>query len=107
MQAWLLYRMRFLIAADLAGAWAGFGGLAAQLNHLAIVMNISITDSVSIALPYGRLVRDFLAERARPRHEMTLGWELPRRLFFGWESGYESSRDGRTPPRGCSSQGIA
>ena len=25
MQAWLLYQMRFLIAADLAGAWLGFG----------------------------------------------------------------------------------
>ena len=48
MQAWLLYQMRFLIAADLAGAWLGFGGLASQLNHLSIVMNISIVDSASV-----------------------------------------------------------
>ena len=73
MQAWLLYRLRFSIAPDLAEAWAGFGGLAAQLNHLAIVMNISIADSAAVALSYGRLVRGFLAERARSRHEMTLG----------------------------------
>ena len=26
MQAWLLYQLRFLIAADLAGDWADFGG---------------------------------------------------------------------------------
>ena len=41
-------------------------------------MNISITDSASIALPYGRSVKDFLAERARPRHEAMLG-----ETFFG------------------------
>ena len=34
-------------------------------------MNISIVDSASVALPYGRLVREFLAERARSRHELT------------------------------------
>ena len=70
-QAWLIYQLRFLIAADLAGAWLGFGGLAAQLNHLAIVMNISIVDSASVALSYDRLVREFLAERARSRREIT------------------------------------
>ena len=66
MQAWLLYQLRFLIAADVSGAWAGFGGLSDQLNHLAIVMNISITDSADVALSYDRLVREFLAERAPP-----------------------------------------
>ena len=33
-------------------------------------MNISIADSASVALPNGRLVREFLAKRARPRHEI-------------------------------------
>ena len=44
MQTWLLYQLRYLIVADLAGASAGFGGLAPQLNHPSIVMNISIAD---------------------------------------------------------------
>lgn len=70
MQAWLLYQIRFMVAADLAGAWSAFGGMAAQLNHLSIVMNISITESAAIALSYDRLVREFLAERARSRHEI-------------------------------------
>ena len=52
MQAWLLYQLRFLIAADLACAWTGFGGLAAQLNHLSIVMNISITYSDATTKEY-------------------------------------------------------
>ena len=33
-------------------------------------MNISIVDSASVALSYDRLVREFLAERARSRHEI-------------------------------------
>ena len=70
MQARLLYQLRFLIADDLAGAWSGFGGLASQLNHLAIVMNISIVESTSVDFPYVRLAREFLAERARSRHEI-------------------------------------
>ena len=69
-QAWLLYRLRFVIAADLAGAWSAFGGMAAQLNHLSIIMNISITDSAAIALSYDRLVREFLAEKDRSRQEV-------------------------------------
>ena len=70
-QVWLLYQMRFLIAPDLAGDWAAFGGISAQLNHLDILMNISITDSASVALPYGRLARGFLSERERSRREVS------------------------------------
>ena len=69
-QAWLLYQLRFLVAADLAGAWSGFGGSAAQLSHLAIVMDISIVERASVALSYDRLSREFLAERDRPRREI-------------------------------------
>ena len=70
MQAWLLYQLRFIVAADLAGAWSAFGGMAAQLNHLSIVINMSVVDSATVALAYDRLVREFLAERARSRHEL-------------------------------------
>ena len=70
MQAWLRYQMRFLIAADLGGGWSAFGGIAAQLDHLSIVMNISITDSAAIALSYGRLAREFLAGKALSRQDV-------------------------------------
>ena len=59
MQARLLYHLRSLIAADLAGVWSIFGGLAAQLNYPDIAMNVAITDSASMALSYGRPVREF------------------------------------------------
>ena len=84
MQAWLLYQMRFLIAADLACAWSGFCGLAAQLNRLAIVMNISLTDSAAVAMPYGRLVREFLAGRARSRHGNTIGGNFRGDVLSVW-----------------------
>ena len=88
MQAWLLYHLGFSIAADIAGDWASFGGLAARLNHLSIAMNIAVTDSSFMALSYDRLVREFLAESPRPRDESAIG-----DTFFGdflsfWESGY-------------------
>ena len=73
MQAWLLHQMRFLIAADMAGAWSISGGLAAQLNHLPIAMNIQITDSAAMALSSDRMVREFLAEWDRPRRENAIG----------------------------------
>ena len=73
MQARLLYQLRFPIAADLAGAWSIFCGLAEQLNRLAIAMNIAITDSASMDLSYDRLEREFLAERDRSRHENAIG----------------------------------
>ena len=77
MQAWLLYHLRFFISDALAGAWAAFGGLDAQLNRLAISMDVSITDSAAMALSYDRLVRGFLGERDRSRRETTTGGNCP------------------------------
>ena len=36
-------------------------------------MSLSITDSAAVALSYGRLAREFLAERGRPRRENSIG----------------------------------
>ena len=71
-QAWLLYNLRFVIAADLAGDWSAFGGIAAQLNHLSIIMHIPTTDSAAIALSYDRMAREFLAEKARSRQKVDI-----------------------------------
>lgn len=68
-QAWCLYHLRFLITGELCGAWLSFGGLAAQLSHFAIVLNIATTENMSIALSYDRLVRTDIQERARARGE--------------------------------------
>ena len=72
-QSWALYHMRVSTSADLAGAWRTFGGLSAQLNQPPVGLNIATTDAIAIALAYDRMVREFLAERARSRSETTIG----------------------------------
>ena len=66
-QAFTLYHMRFIFAAELCGAFELFGGIALQLSHLSTVLNISITDSAGIALAYHRILTGKLQERARQR----------------------------------------
>ena len=68
-QAWLLYQLRFIMTAEVCGAWQLFGGLTAQLNHLSIVLHLSTVETMAVALSYDRLVKAFLAEKARAREE--------------------------------------
>ena len=76
MQSWVLYQLRFFIAAGLAGDWKSFGCFIAQLGQLSIVLHISTTYTTSVALSYGRLVKDFLVARARPRAEYPVGGDF-------------------------------
>ena len=66
-QAWLLYLLRFLIAADVCKAWDTFGGLIAQLNRLGIVLNLAVTENVPTALLYDSQLRAHIADLARQR----------------------------------------
>ena len=59
--------MGFLFAADLCSAFEGFGGLSAQLSHLSTLLELSILESVGVALAYRRIVTTKLQERARQR----------------------------------------
>ena len=38
-QSFLLFQLRFVVAADICAAWLPFGGLAPQLSHLSIVLD--------------------------------------------------------------------
>ena len=49
---YVLYRMRSILAGDLACAWADFGGMAGQLDQLAIVSEMPITGRAGIAIAY-------------------------------------------------------
>ena len=66
-QFFSLYQIRFLFAGVLCKAFDSFGGLALQLTHLSTVINLSIADSVGVALAYRRLVATKLQEKARQR----------------------------------------
>ena len=65
----MLYRMRFIFAADLCGAWSSFGGIAAQLNNLSLILHLATTESIAAALLYDSLLSDHLEELARSRAE--------------------------------------
>ena len=63
--------MRFILAGDLADAWADFGGLAGQLNQLAIVIEMSITDHAGIAITYDQRIRKGIRKIASKRSSNT------------------------------------
>ena len=54
-----LRRLIFIRAGDLTDAWAEFGGITAQLSHIAVVLGLSITDKAGVAVTY-----DFRTHRA-------------------------------------------
>ena len=71
--AWVLYRLRFISAADICGAWSSFGGLAAQLNGLSLVLNIDAMDNIQTVLIYDALLPNRLEALTRSRAERVHG----------------------------------
>ena len=72
-QSWLLYQMRFLLAAEMMGALSSFGGLPASLAHLANVLNLATVDSVAVSMLYDRLAKQHLEERLAPALRLRSG----------------------------------
>ena len=60
LNAWILYRMRFMFTADLCGDWALFGGSTAQLNNLSISTHLDATERIATSFLYGNLPPDRL-----------------------------------------------
>ena len=54
-----LYRRRFIPVGDLKDAWADFGCIGAQINHLTTAVSLSIKERAGIALAY-----DYRTQRA-------------------------------------------
>ena len=66
-QRWLHRHYRFVFAAELRSAWKPFGGLAAQLSLIAVLLSIASTDSCAFAIAYIAELPRFLADSARAR----------------------------------------
>ena len=47
---WFPCNLRYILAGDLAGAWSPFGGMAARLNHVGIVLDLAVTEHAGVAL---------------------------------------------------------
>ena len=63
--------MRFILAGDLPDAWADSGGLVGQLNQLAIVIEMSITDHAGIAIAYDHRIHREIRKIASKRSSDT------------------------------------
>ena len=70
---WKMYRLRFIITADLCAAWIPLGGWSAQLNNLSILLHLPTTESVAGALAYDTRLSAHLEELARARANKTDG----------------------------------
>ena len=68
MQSFLLFRLRFLSAADLCQVWAPFVGLAPQLSHGSIVLNLAVTESIGVAMLCHQALVTKISEKARQRN---------------------------------------
>ena len=66
-QSWILYRLRFIISAEVCSAWDLYGGIIAQINNLGVTLNISISENVGTALKYFDFPHTQLESYARSR----------------------------------------
>ena len=67
-QAWLLYSIRYVIAADFCAAFVSFGGIGPQINHIGVVLSLSIAENAHVAINYDRVAKSKLQEEARLRN---------------------------------------
>ena len=100
-QSFLLYQLRFVLAADLCSAWAVFGGLGAQLSHLSIALNLAVIETVGIALNYHNILSTRLTERARQRStaEAEFVAELSSEQFGVREQARRDVANTKLPPK--------
>ena len=64
----MLYALRYAIAADFCAAFASFGGLSDQLNHISTAPSLSIAENAHVAINYDGVAKSKLQEKARPRN---------------------------------------
>ena len=63
----MLNYLRFVLAGDLAGAWASFGGLSAQMTQLGTLLAIASAENAMTAMAYGRAIRTIIETNSRKR----------------------------------------
>ena len=61
----MLNYLRFILAGDLAGAWASFGGLAAQFTHLGTLLVIASAENAMSDMANDREVRATIGTNSR------------------------------------------
>ena len=59
--------VRFIITAEMCSLWTPFGGIAAHLNHVAVLLSLSTLESAGFAIRYRELLIRNIADNARAR----------------------------------------
>ena len=68
MQSHTYYRLRYMLAGDLAKAWNKFGGLSGHVNFFGITLRLAITESPFVAMEYDRVTQQRLSAIASDRY---------------------------------------
>ena len=79
-QLFTLNYIRLVLAGDLAGAWAAFVGLSAQLTHLGTLLSIASTENGLTAMAYCRSVRPTIETNSRIRTSDDMAPEMIKML---------------------------
>ena len=107
MQQYTLYRRIFFMEGALRGAFGRFGHTLGKFNNLSIILQISITENLNIAMPYGEELESRSAKYAMGAyagHRLYIAFVCPPgRPFAGrgpkefsrWGSYATSSKEGR------------
>ena len=66
-QQWLHRHMRFVFSAEICSLWSPFGGFAAQMNHIAVLLSLATLETAGFAIKYHELLIRTLADCARAR----------------------------------------
>ena len=61
------HRYRFIFAAEMCDAWAPFGGLVAQLNHIDVLLSLASLENAGYAIKYREIIATTLSDFARAR----------------------------------------
>ena len=69
LNAWVLYRVRFMFTSDICEAWRSFGGIPAQFNNRSIISHLTSTENIDSSLLYDSLLSARLEETDRARAE--------------------------------------
>ena len=67
LQMRLHHHMRFIMTAEMCSLWTPFGGIAAQLNHIAVLLSLETLESAGFAIRYRELLIRTLADHSRTR----------------------------------------
>ena len=72
-QSFVFYNLRFSLSGDLAGCWAPFGGISAQMTHFGLILNMAVVENATIAMTYDKQFMEQASHLARQR-TTTVDW---------------------------------